>query len=72
MFGSPTRTRTRDQLINSQSLYQLSYRGIVPHLTDAGRDFGPAANTCQATSARFMRSTASCSVSREQAKDIRR
>jgi len=28
VFGSPTRTRTRDQLINSQSLYQLSYRGI--------------------------------------------
>ena len=28
-FGSPTRTRTRDILINSQSLYQLSYRGIV-------------------------------------------
>ena len=28
-FGSPTRTRTRDQLINSQSLYQLSYRGFV-------------------------------------------
>ena len=27
--GSPTRTRTRDKLINSQSLYQLSYRGIV-------------------------------------------
>ena len=27
--GSPTRTRTRDQLINSQSLYQLSYRGSV-------------------------------------------
>ena len=31
MFGSPTRTRTRDQLINSQSLYQLSYRGIGRH-----------------------------------------
>jgi hypothetical protein len=29
IFGSPTRTRTRDKLINSQSLYQLSYRGIV-------------------------------------------
>jgi hypothetical protein len=25
--GSPGRTRTSDQLINSQSLYQLSYRG---------------------------------------------
>lgn len=28
MFGSPTRTRTRDQVINSHSLYQLSYRGM--------------------------------------------
>ena len=28
MFGSPTRTRTTDILINSQTLYQLSYRGI--------------------------------------------
>ena len=27
--GSPTRTRTTDILINSQTLYQLSYRGIV-------------------------------------------
>ena len=27
--GSPTRTRTRDQVINSHSLYQLSYRGMV-------------------------------------------
>ncbi len=31
MSGSPTRTRTRDKLINSQPLYQLSYRGIVGH-----------------------------------------
>ncbi len=28
-FGSPTRTRTTDPLINSQLLYQLSYRGKV-------------------------------------------
>jgi hypothetical protein len=27
--GSPGRTRTSDQLINSQPLYQLSYRGTV-------------------------------------------
>ena len=31
LFGSPTRTRTTDILINSQTLYQLSYRGIVRH-----------------------------------------
>ena len=30
-FGSPTRTRTTDILINSQTLYQLSYRGSVGH-----------------------------------------
>ena len=36
-FGSPTRTRTRDKLINSQSLYQLSYRGIV--LLFSGAEF---------------------------------
>ena len=28
-FGSPGRTRTTDQVINSHPLYQLSYRGIV-------------------------------------------
>ncbi len=27
-FGSPTWVRTRDNLINSQVLYQLSYQGI--------------------------------------------
>ena len=27
-FGSPNWTRTSDPLINSQLLYQLSYRGI--------------------------------------------
>ena len=32
MFGSPGRTRTSDQRINSPSLYQLSYRGIVGNL----------------------------------------
>ena len=31
MLGSPTRTRTTDILINSQTLYQLSYRGSVGH-----------------------------------------
>ena len=33
LIGSPGRTRTSDMLINSQPLYQLSYRGmgsIVP------------------------------------------
>ncbi len=29
MSGSPGRTRTSDQLINSQPLYQLSYRGML-------------------------------------------
>ena len=29
IYGSPTWARTRDNLINSQVLYQLSYRGIV-------------------------------------------
>ena len=28
-YGSPARTRTRDRLINSQLLYQLSYWGTV-------------------------------------------
>lgn len=36
MFGSPTRTRTTDILINSQTLYQLSYRGIALHLEVRG------------------------------------
>ena len=30
-IGSPGRTRTSDKLINSQPLYQLSYRGTVPN-----------------------------------------
>ena len=30
--GSPGRTRTSDQLVNSQPLYRLSYRGIVPDI----------------------------------------
>ena len=29
LIGSPGRTRTCDMLINSQPLYQLSYRGIL-------------------------------------------
>src|SRR5262245_49754796 len=35
-IGSPGRTRTSDQRINSPSLYQLSYRGTV---SQAGRAF---------------------------------
>ena len=31
-YGSPGRTRTSDQLVNSQPLYRLSYRGIVPDI----------------------------------------
>jgi hypothetical protein len=30
VIGSPGRTRTSDQRINSPSLYQLSYRGTEP------------------------------------------
>ena len=33
-FGSPTWTRTRDLRINSPSLYQLSYQGIVLVIND--------------------------------------
>ena len=33
--GSPGRTRTTDKLINSQPLYQLSYRGIAEALRSA-------------------------------------
>ena len=29
-IGSPGRTRTSDQAVNSRSLYQLSYRGSEP------------------------------------------
>ena len=29
LSGSPGRTRTSDMLINSQPLYQLSYRGMT-------------------------------------------
>jgi hypothetical protein len=28
IFGSPGRTRTIDKVVNSHSLYRLSYRGI--------------------------------------------
>ena len=79
MFGSPGRTRTSDQLINSQPLYQLSYRGMVfggnPcrfRLTQEGRDSRSAPRRSQADSTRFSRFTASSSVSTEHAKDMRR
>ena len=72
MYGSPTRTRTRDQLINSQSLYQLSYRGIGWHLSGARRDFGPATPLSQAATALFKRRTASFSVGNEHANDSRK
>lgn len=78
-FGSPGRTRTSDQLINSQPLYQLSYRGMVfdwnPcrfRRTQEGRDSRSAPRRSQAASIRFRRSTASSSASSEQAKDMRR
>ena len=29
LFGSPTWARTRDPMINSHLLYQLSYRGSI-------------------------------------------
>jgi hypothetical protein len=74
-FGSPTRTRTTDILINSQTLYQLSYRGIGRHrsllLLGAGRDFGSEGDRSQAVSTRFMRLIASTSVSIEQANERR-
>jgi hypothetical protein len=48
-IGSPTRARTWDLRINSPSLYQLSYRGVVdlldvflrgrPAIQEAFRDF---------------------------------
>src|SRR5215831_8142039 len=38
-YGSPGRTRTSDQLVNSQPLYRLSYRGrvweIIPYSDDS-------------------------------------
>ena len=36
--GSPGRTRTSDQLVNSQPLYRLSYRGIVPDIIPYSHD----------------------------------
>jgi hypothetical protein len=40
-YGSPGRTRTSDQLVNSQPLYRLSYRGImlkiIPYSADSSR-----------------------------------
>ena len=75
LFGSPTRTRTRDQLINSQSLYQLSYRGILSSpCADAfgcGRDFGIAPVRSQATRTRFILLIASSNVLSEHANDKR-
>ena len=32
-YGGPTATRTRDQLIKSQLLYQLSYRSLSEDIT---------------------------------------
>ena len=32
-YGGPTATRTRDQLIKSQLLYQLSYRSLSKEIT---------------------------------------
>src|SRR5262245_16271373 len=37
-IGSPGRTRTSDQLVNSQPLYRLSYRGIVPGIIPYSHD----------------------------------
>ena len=34
--SSPGRTRTYDKAVNSRSLYQLSYRGIIPFAFIAG------------------------------------
>ena len=73
--GSPTRTRTRDQLINSQPLYQLSYRGIA-HTVVARPKFWSrrAAKSRQPVayaSTRRMRSTDASSCSSEQANEIR-
>ena len=38
-FGSPNRTRTCDQSINSRLLYLLSYRGIIHHMLLLNIDF---------------------------------
>ena len=38
LLGSPGRTRTSDQLVNSQPLYRLSYRGIVPDIIPYSHD----------------------------------
>ena len=79
MSGSPGRTRTSDQLINSQPLYQLSYRGMVfdwnPcrfRRTQEGGDSRSGPRRSQAVSTRFRRLIASSRASREQAKDRRR
>ena len=38
--GSPARARTRDPLINSQLLYQLSYRGIEARILNELQKYG--------------------------------
>jgi len=38
LFGSTTWTRTRDPMINSHLLYQLSYCGIGAYVTDSKRE----------------------------------
>ncbi len=86
MSGSPGRTRTSDQLINSQSLYQLSYRGklsAAPQHNRVGILDQPG-NQVKGTQrrtvmqvpgfqrkARCIRSTASRNSSCAQAKEIR-
>src|SRR5262249_31591212 len=37
-YGSPGRTRTSDQLVNSQPLYRLSYRGMAPDIIPYSHD----------------------------------
>ena len=80
MFGSPTRTRTTDILINSQTLYQLSYRGISICSYEAGAAFWDrpkSKSSIPATHGTFyrkmasMRFTAFFRSSMEQANEIR-
>ena len=46
MIGSPGWARTSDFLINSQALYQLSYRGIVCSITYLSRGHGGLTTKC--------------------------
>ena len=85
MSGSPGRTRTSDQLINSQPLYQLSYRGMgswqgarfwskgPAQVKRPLRSFDARARVALAYAFKTlrMRSTDSASSSFEQAKEIR-